>query len=105
MQDLNRNIFTDLENETSILNKCSNICCSKGVLCLFATFSVMVIGIIIIAINRGVRNDYATAQVGGYILLAGLFGLFCGGISTMGILLLMYKAPLIVGSGYGVHTS
>lgn len=60
----------------------------------------MVIGIIIIAINSRVRNYYAASQVGGYILLAGLFGLFCGAISTIGILLLVYKVPLIIGSGY-----
>lgn len=99
LQDLNRNIFTDLENETSIPKKCTKICCSKAALSLFATFSIMVVGILIIAINSAVRANYAAAQVGGYVLLAGLFGLFCGGISTIGILMLVYKIPLVVGTG------
>ena len=91
------------EDQQKKLSTCQASCMmtisDKGVLSLMVTFIILVIGIVLLVLARGLQLPLWVDELSGYIISAGVFGLASGGTNWIAIVMLFYKIPLLVGSG------
>lgn len=75
------------------------ICCDIGTISIVATLAITMVGVILLILVRGLDLPDWVDQLARYIISAGVFGLATGGTNAIALLMLLYKMPLICGSG------
>ena len=81
------------------LNCCETVISDKAIVSLVITFFIVVVGVALLALARGLDLPNGVIKLSGYIISAGVFGLASGGTNWIAILMLFYKLPPLIGSG------
>ena len=64
------------------------------------TVVTVAVGVVLLVIAVTQNLPLWVDQLSRYIISAGVFGLATGGTNAMAVLMLLYKLPLVCGSGY-----
>lgn len=78
---------------------CYLLCCDIGSISIMATVALILVGVILLVIVRVQDLPLEVDQLARYIISAGVFGLATGGTNAIALLMLLYKIPLVCGSG------
>lgn len=81
------------------LHCCETVVSDKAVVSLVITFFIVVVGVALVALARGLQLPDWVVKLAGYIISAGVFGLASGGTNWVAILMLVFKLPPLIGSG------
>lgn len=84
---------------TSCLEGCSHVFFDKGAISLVAMFVILAIGIALLVLARTLELPDWTEELSLYVISAGLFGLAGGGTNGITVIMLLFKIPLLCGSG------
>ena len=78
---------------------CYSVCCDIGSISMVVTVAVTIVGVLLLVSAVALRFPLWVDELARYIISAGVFGLATGGTNAIAVLMLLYKLPLICGSG------
>lgn len=78
---------------------CYMVCCDIGTISIMLTVVLVLVGVVLLVIVRASELPVEVDQLSRYIISAGVFGLATGGTNAIAIFMLLYKIPLVCGSG------
>ena len=83
----------------SCLQCCSHVFLDKGAVSIMVTFFIMVTGIVLLVLSRELDLPEWVEELSMYVISAGVFGLAGGGTNGIAVIMLLFKIPLLCGSG------
>lgn len=86
------------EGSQSCLRRTKELCTDKGVISVTVTFLITIVGVVLLVVARSLDIMWLD-DLSRYIISAGLFGFASGGTNGLTVLMLLYKIPLLWGSG------
>lgn len=78
---------------------CYLLCCDIGSISIMVTVALILLGVVLLVIVRVQDLPIQVDKLARYIISAGVFGLATGGTNAIALLMLLYKIPLVCGSG------
>ena len=63
------------------------------------TFFIMVTGVVLLVLSRELDLPEWVEELSMYVISAGVFGLAGGGTNGIAVIMLLFKIPLLCGSG------
>lgn len=78
---------------------CYLLCCDIGSISIMVTVALILVGVVLLVIVQVQDLPFEVDQLARYIISAGVFGLATGGTNAIALLMLLYKIPLVCGSG------
>ena len=78
---------------------CYSVCCDIGSISIVLTVVCILVGVLLLVCVRALDWPVEVDRLSRYIISAGVFGLATGGTNAIAVLMLLYKVPLICGSG------
>ena len=79
--------------------QCYMYCCDVGTISILLTVALTLVGVVLLVIVLVLELPFAVDQLARYIISAGVFGLATGGTNAIALFMLLYKIPLVCGSG------
>lgn len=79
--------------------QCYLVCCDIGSISLLVTVVCILVGVILLVNVKALGLPFWVDQLARYIISAGVFGLASGGTNAVAVLMLLYKIPLVCGTG------
>lgn len=83
----------------SCRRNCYLVCCDIGSISIVLTVVCILVGVLLLVCVRALNWPVEVDRLARYIISAGVFGLATGGTNAIAVLMLLYKVPLICGSG------
>ena len=82
----------------SCLRRTKELCVDKGVISVAITFLIFIVGVVLLVVARSLDIGWLD-ELARYFISAGLFGFASGGTNGLAVLMLLYRIPLLCGSG------
>lgn len=106
LQELEKSFLYD-EDESKKESSCSSERCqkvcdfltNKGVVSLYLTLILLLVGVGLLIVVRVFDLPEQVDQLATFLISAGIFGLASGGTNAIAVIMLLYKIPLLFGSG------
>lgn len=83
----------------SCRRNCYSVCCDIGSISIMMTAVLLLVGVFLLVVARALVWPVQVDRFAQYLISAGVFGLATGGTNAVAVLMLLYKVPLICGSG------
>ena len=84
----------------SCMRCCQLVFCDIGSISIMATLAISLLGILLLVLVRALPDIPSQVdELSRYIISAGLFGFATGGTNAIALIMLLYKIPVICGSG------
>lgn len=80
-------------------SKCYSVCCDIGSISIMVTVVLALVGVILLVLARALAWPVWVDRLSQYLISAGVFGLATGGTNAIAVLMLLYKVPLVCGTG------
>ena len=66
---------------------------------MVVTFFIMAVGVALLVLVRELKLPFEVEELSMYFISAGVFGLAGGGTNAIAVFMLLFKIPLVCGSG------
>ena len=76
-----------------------SVCCDVGSISIMMVLSLVLVGVLMLVVVRSLGRPCWLDKLSRYIISAGIFGVATGGTNAIAVFMLLYKIPLICGSG------
>lgn len=83
----------------SCRRNCYLVCCDIGSISIVLTVVCILVGVLLLVCVRALDWPVEVDRLARYVISAGVFGLATGGTNAIAVLMLLYKVPLVCGSG------
>lgn len=79
---------------------CYSVCCDIGSISIVVMVAVTIVGVLLLVSAVAIEEvPFWVEELARYIISAGVFGLATGGTNAIAVFMLLYKLPLVCGSG------
>lgn len=75
------------------------LCCDIGSISIMFTVILILVGVVLLVVVRVLGWPIEVDQFARYVISAGVFGLITGGTNAVALFMLLYRIPLVCGSG------